>query len=70
MTHPLAHLNPDCMVVDDLACLARNLRRLAHYCTLREHGMRHRLAGDISAAQQAETLCDAIYARIPREWRW
>ena len=70
MTHPLAHLNPDCMVVDDLGPLARNLRRLAHYVAVRERAMRARVLGNISDALHCERVCEELYAKLPTEWRW
>jgi hypothetical protein len=70
MTHPLAHLNPDCMVIEDLIPLARNLRRLAHYCTLRHAAMRCRIVGDIPGAQGLERVSEELYEKLPQEWRW
>ena len=70
MTHPLAHLNPDCMVAEDLAPLARNLRRLAHYCNTRERAMQCRAIGNITGALTAERYCEELYDKLPQEWRW
>ena len=70
MTHPLAHFNPDCMVVEDLGPLAHHLRRLSHYCEARERAMRKRLAGDIDGALASERLCENLYSLLPHEWRW
>jgi hypothetical protein len=70
MTHPLAYLNPDAMVVEDLGPLARNLRRLAHYCTLRQIALRYRAHGAIDAALDAEADCETLYTKLPPEWRW
>jgi hypothetical protein len=70
MTHPLAHLNPDCMVVEDLGPLARNLRRLAHYVSVRERAMQARILGNINDALHCERVCDDLYEKLPNEWRW
>lgn len=70
MTHPLAHLNPDCMVVEDLGPLARHLKRLARYCVCRERAMRSRMFGDVSGALLAERECETLYNDLPPEWRW
>ncbi len=70
MTHPLAYLNPDCMVVEDLDQLTLNLRRLANYCEVRAYAMRCRAKGRIHYAQNAEHDCETMYAQLPPEWRW
>jgi hypothetical protein len=70
MSHALAHLNPDAMVVEDLPILARHLRRLAHYCDARAREMNHRAAGEIRDAQRAETDCRMLYEKLPAEWKW
>lgn len=70
MTHPLAHLNPDCMVPEDLGPLARNLRRLAHYVSLRQAAMHHRALGEIATAWHLEMRCEELYEKLPRDWRW
>ena len=70
MSHALAHLNPDAMMADDLPPLARNLRRLSHYCDARARAINHRLAGEIRDAQRAEADCQALYEKLPAEWRW
>ena len=65
MTHPLAHLNPDCMVASDLDTLTRQLRSLANYCELRAYAMRCRAKGHIHYAQNAEADCEFMYQQLP-----
>jgi hypothetical protein len=70
MTHPLAYLNPDAMVAEDLGPLARNLKRLARYCLTREHAMQARMFGNIPSALNYEKICEDLYNDLPPEWRW
>jgi hypothetical protein len=70
MTHPLAYLNPDAMVAEDLGPLARNLKRLARYCACRERAMRARILGDIGDALHCDRICEELNNDLPPEWRW
>jgi hypothetical protein len=66
----LEHINPDAMAPADLAKVARELRRLAHYCEVKASAMRERVCGELAAAQDAENFADALYKKLPPEWRW
>ncbi len=66
----LEHVNPDAMDPADLVRVARELRRLAHYCEVKRNAMRRRADGQINAALDAEKFCELLYEKLPENWRW
>jgi hypothetical protein len=66
----LEHINPDAMAPADLARVARELRRLAHYCEAKGTAMRERADGDVATALAVEDFAEKIYKKLPPEWRW
>lgn len=70
--------NPDCFVSpDDLVkmrfeCkeIAEAFKTLASYCEAKANAMECRLAGKITYALRFEEAAQAMYARLPKTFRW
>lgn len=40
------------------------------YCYVKARAMTARVIGDITYAMRMERECDAIYRRLPEDWKW